>query len=65
MVVVSHSIVKEFNPKYNKNDWRSFIDSSKVSLKVVLLHNRNKFPSVPLGPAATMKETYQTMKLLL
>ena len=42
-----------------------FIDWSKVSLKVVLLHNRNRFPSVPLVHAANMKESYESMKLLL
>jgi len=42
-----------------------FIDWSKVSLKVVLLHNRNRFPSVPLVHAASMKESYESMKLLL
>ena len=34
-------------------------------LKVVLLHNGNKFPSVPLAHAANMKESYESMKLLL
>ena len=32
---------------------------------MVLLHVRNKFPSVPLAHAASMKETYESMKLLL
>jgi len=36
--------------------WRLFIDSSKVSLKVVLLHNGNRFPSIPLAHAANMKK---------
>jgi len=31
----------------------------------VLLHNRNKFPSVPLVHAANMKESHENMKLLL
>jgi hypothetical protein len=35
-----------------------FIDSSKVSLKVVLLHNENKFPSVPSAHAAKMRGSY-------
>jgi len=42
-----------------------FIDSSKVSLKAVLLHNGNIFPSAPLAHAANMKEYYENMKLLL
>jgi len=39
--------------------------SSKISLKVVLLHNGNRFPSVPLAHAANTKENYESMKLLL
>jgi len=41
------------------------IDSSKVGFKMVLLHNGNRFPSVPLAHAANVKEIYETMKLLL
>jgi len=47
------------------DEGRFFIDWSKVSLKVVLLHNGNKFPSVPLVHAANTKESYESMKLLL
>ena len=36
-----------------------------MSLKLVLLHNRNRFPSVPLAHAANVKESYESMKLLL
>ena len=32
---------------------------------MVLLHNRNRFPSVPLAHSANMKESYESMKLLL
>jgi hypothetical protein len=32
---------------------------------VVLLHNRNIFPFVPLVHAANMKESYESMKLLM
>ena len=32
---------REFNP----DQWRLFIDSSKVSLKLVLLHNGHRFHS--------------------
>jgi len=51
----------EFNPDL----WRLFIDSSKVSLKLLLLHNGNKFPSFSSAHAANMKESYESMKLLL
>jgi len=54
-----------FGLEYNTDQWCFFIDSSKVSLKVVLLHNGNRFPSVSLAYAANMKESYESMKLLL
>jgi len=64
--------------EYNPDQWRLFIVSSKVSLKVallhsgnrfllkvVLLHNGNRFLSVPLAHAANVKESYESIKLLL
>jgi len=51
--------------EYNPDQWRLFTDSSKVSLKVVLLNNRNRFPSIPLVHAANMEESFESMKLLL
>ena len=42
-----------------------FIDLSKVHCKLFLLHNGNRFPSVPLVHAANMKESYESMKLML
>jgi len=38
--------------------WRLFIDSSKVSFKAVLVHNGNKHPSIPFAHAVHTKETY-------
>ena len=35
--------------KHDLQEWRLFIDSSKLSLKAVLLHNGNQHPSVPVG----------------
>ena len=58
------SVMEVLGHEYNPDQWRLFIDSSKVSLKVVLLHNGNRFPSVPLAHAAKMKEGYESMKLL-
>jgi len=51
--------------EYNPDQWRLFFDSSKVGLKVVLLHNGNRFPSFPLAHAANIKESYENIKLLL
>ena len=59
------SVVEVPGYEFNPDQWRLFIDSSKVSLKVVLLHNGNKFPSVPLAHTANIKENYESMKLLL
>lgn len=50
---------------YDANEWRLFIDSSKTSLKAVLLHNGNKLPSLPLAYSAHLKEAYDVMKLIL
>lgn len=35
--------------KYDAMEWRLFIDSSKKSLKAVLLNDGNKFSSIPVG----------------
>ena len=50
---------------YDPGEWRLFIDSSKTSLKAVLLHNGNDLPSIPVGHAVHMKETYGNIKQLL
>jgi len=55
------SIMEVLGHEYNPDQWRLFIGSSKVCLKVVLLHNRNRFPSIPLAHAANMKESYESM----
>jgi hypothetical protein len=50
--------------EYNPEQLPFFIDSSKVYLKVVLLHSGNRFPPVPLAHAANMKQSHESMKLL-
>jgi hypothetical protein len=57
--------MEDLGNEYNPDQWRFFIDSSKVSLKFVLLHNGKRFPSIPLAHAANIKESYDSMKLLL
>lgn len=59
------AVMDALHHEHNPTEWRLFIDSSKTSLKAVLLHNGNKFPSVPLAYATDMKETYANMKILL
>jgi len=52
------SVVEVLGHDYNPYQWRLFTDSSEVSLKVVLLHKGNRFPTVPLAHAANMKESF-------
>ena len=47
----------------NVCDWRLFIDSSRRSLKAVLLHNTNQWPSIPLAHSVHMKENYENVKV--
>lgn len=56
---------EEFREPYNSNEWRLFIDSSKQSLKAVLLHQGNSKPSIPLAHAVNMKESYDSIAMLL
>ena len=42
-------LMQTLNINHNPLDWRLFIDSSKLSLKAVLLHNGNTLPSIPVG----------------
>lgn len=55
---------------YDPKEWRLFLtpvkfDSSKVSLKALLLHNDNEKSSIPAAYATGLKETYESMELLL
>ena len=47
------------------NEWRLFIDSSKRSLKAVLLHIGNKKPSIPIAHSSQLKESYDSIEILL
>jgi len=46
-------------------DWRLFIDSSKLSLKAVLLRNGNTLPAIPVGHSVHNKEPYENVKILM
>ena len=50
---------------HNPSDWRLFKDSSKRSLKGVLLHNGNKYPSIPIAHSVHLKASYDNVELLL
>jgi hypothetical protein len=60
-----YSVMEALGHEHNTPEWHLFIDSSKVSLKAVLLHNGNKYPSVPLAHAISIKKSYENMKLPL
>jgi len=47
---------------YYSDEWRLLIDSSKRSLKCVLLQNGNKFGSIPIAHSVKAKETYKSVK---
>jgi len=51
--------------KHDPQEWRLLIDSSKLSLKVVLLLNAIQHPSIPVGHAVHMKETNENLKQLM
>ena len=42
-----------------------FVDTLKANLKCVLLHNGNRYPSIPIGHFLHLKETYENMNMLL
>jgi hypothetical protein len=51
--------------EYNQSEWLLFIDSSKRSLKCVLLNNGKKYGSIPIGHSTTMKKEYKAISLVL
>ena len=48
-------------PQYRAQEWRLFINSSKRSLKYVLLHNGNKYASLPFGHLTKLKKDYNNV----
>ena len=58
-------LIEKLGTTYEPSDWRLFIDSSKRSLKAVLLHNGNTFASIPLAHSIHMKESYENMEIWL
>jgi hypothetical protein len=57
--------MQNFNIEDKVNEWRLFIDSTKRSLKVVLLHNGNNQASLPIGHSVHFKESYENLELVL
>ena len=47
------------------NEWRIFIDSAKRSLKAVLPHIGNKKHYIPIARSAQLKDSYDSIEILL
>jgi len=58
-------LFKAFNRSHCSDEWMLFIDSSKVSLKAILLHNGSVLPYIPVAHAFRIKESDDNMKQLL
>ena len=58
-------LFQEIGIAYSASDCRLFIDSSKRSLKAVLLNNNNVYPSIPIAHSVQMKEDRVSVKILL
>ena len=56
-------LMQTLSINHNPLHWRLFTDSSKLSLKAVLLHNGNTLPSIPVGHSKHNKESYVNMKI--
>jgi len=58
-------LMQTLNINHIPLDWRLYIDSSKLSLKAVLLHTGKTLPSIPVGHSVHNKESYENMKILM
>ncbi|GFW51247.1 uncharacterized protein TNCV_3595291 [Trichonephila clavipes] len=59
------AILQMFKIIYKPEEWRPFIDSSKRSLKAVLLHNSNRYASLPVGHSVHLKECFENLEFIL
>ena len=61
-----NGLINEIKPGvYKDGEWRVFIESSKRSLKAILLHNTNEYASIPIAHTAKLNENYSDMKIVL
>lgn len=60
-----YGVMEKFKLKYDPAEWRLFIDSSKDSIKAVLLHNGNTFASVPIAHSVILQEKYENLAMIL
>jgi len=59
------AVMSKLRVNYEPNEWRLFIDSSKRSLKGVLLHNGNNLSSIPVAYSVNLKENYDNLERVL
>ena len=60
-----NGLISEIGIEHFPSDWRLFIDSNHVSLKAVLLHNGNHYPSMTIAFSSQKKESYENVKVML
>lgn len=60
-----HGLFELFEVQHDPTAWRLFIDGSVSSLKALLLHNGNVYPSIPVAYSNTHKEEYDVLKDIL
>lgn len=60
-----HGLFELFEVQHDPNEWRLFIDGSVSSLKALLLHNGNVYPSIPIAYSNIHKEDYAVLKDIL
>jgi len=53
---IDRLLLKIGSPRYWAEEWLLFIDSSKRSLKCAMLHEGNRYASLPIGPSTKLRE---------
>ena len=61
---ITDGLMFMFKVQQIAENWRLFIDSSKSSIKAVLLHNENMYASIPVDHSVHLKETYCNLALI-
>ena len=59
-----NGLFENLSQVHSPRDWRLFIDSSKRSLKAVLLRIGNQKPCIPIAHSVHLNETHENMKIL-
>jgi hypothetical protein len=58
-------LIQKLSVENKVNERRLYVDSSKRSLKAVLLHNFNNYAQLPIGHSVHLKESYDNFELVL